>query len=112
MVTVYIPTAFRPFSKDRESVDIELPGGGSLRKVIELLEAECPGIKEPLMFEGGVHPSIAVFINDEQTVDYHDDVDAKGFIGLQHHGEKGQTYRFRNIRIKEIKAEAAEEKAE
>ena len=67
MVTVHIPTAFRPFSKDRESVDLDLPGGGSLRKVIELLEAECPGIKEPLMFQGGVHPSIAVFINDEQT---------------------------------------------
>jgi hypothetical protein len=46
---------------------VELPGGGSLRRVIELLEAECPGIKAPLMFEGGVHPSIAVFINDEQT---------------------------------------------
>lgn len=67
MVTVHIPTAFRSFSADRESVDVELPGGGSLRKVIDLLEAECPGIKEPLMFEGGVHPSIAVFINDEQT---------------------------------------------
>jgi molybdopterin converting factor small subunit len=67
VVTIYIPQAFRQFSGGRESVQIELPGGGSLRKTIDLLEAECPGIKEPLMFEGGVHPSIAVFINDEQT---------------------------------------------
>lgn len=67
MITIHIPTAFRQFSGDRESVTVELPGGGSLRKVIDLLESECPGIKEPLMFEGGVHPSIAVFINDEQT---------------------------------------------
>jgi molybdopterin converting factor small subunit len=68
MVTVHIPTAFRTFSNGRESVDVDLPeGGGSLRRVIDLLEAECPGIKGPLMFEGGVHPSIAVFINDEQS---------------------------------------------
>lgn len=46
---------------------------------------------------------LQIFINGKQTTDYKDDVDAKGHIGLQHHGEKGQTYRFRNIRIKEIK---------
>jgi molybdopterin converting factor small subunit len=67
LITIHIPQAFRPFSSGRESVGVELPGGGSLRRVIDLLEAECPGIKEPLMFEGGVHPSIAVFINDEQS---------------------------------------------
>ncbi|HWO74106.1 MAG TPA: MoaD/ThiS family protein [Dehalococcoidia bacterium] len=67
MVTVYIPAALRKFSGDREKVDLELEGGGSLRRVIELLDKECPGIKEPLMFEGGIHPSIAVFINDEQA---------------------------------------------
>ena len=67
MITVHIPQAFRQFSGGRESVDVELAGGGSLRRVIDLLETECPGIKDPLMFEGGVHPSIAVFINDEQS---------------------------------------------
>ena len=66
MITVHIPAAFRPYSHDREKVDLELPGGGSLRQVVEKLEAECPGIKERLLFEGGIHPSIAVFINDEQ----------------------------------------------
>ena len=67
MVTVHIPTAFRVFSNDRDRVELDLPGGGSMRRVLELLEQECPGISDRLMFEGGVHPSIAVFINDDQS---------------------------------------------
>jgi len=64
MVTVYIPTAFRKFSGDRDQV--EVAGGSSLRQVIERLEGECPGIKDQLMFNGGVHPGLAIFVNDEQ----------------------------------------------
>jgi sulfur-carrier protein len=64
LVTVYIPTAFRKFSGDREEVKVD--GGSSLRQVIERLEDECPGIKEQLMFNGGVHPGLAIFVNDEQ----------------------------------------------
>ena len=45
---------------------------------------------------------LQIFINGKQTTDYRDDMDAKGHIALQHHGEKGQVYRFRNIRIKEL----------
>lgn len=45
---------------------------------------------------------LQIFINGKQTTDYRDDMDAEGYIGIQHHGEKGQTYRFRNIRIKEL----------
>lgn len=48
---------------------------------------------------------LQVWVNGQQTTDFKDDVDAKGHIGLQHHGEKGQTYSFRNIRIKELKPE-------
>lgn len=48
---------------------------------------------------------LQVWVNGQQTTDVKDELDAKGHIGLQHHGEKGQTYRFRNLRIKEIKAE-------
>ena len=32
-----------------------------------------------------------------------DDLDSEGYIAIQHHGEKGQVYRFRNLRIKELK---------
>lgn len=42
-------------------------------------------------------------VNGVQITDYEDDMDAKGYIGIQHHGEKGQTYKFRNLRIKELK---------
>jgi molybdopterin converting factor small subunit len=64
VVTVYIPTAFRRFSGEREKV--EVAGDSSLRTLIERLEQECPGIKEQMLFEGGVHPGLAIFINDEQ----------------------------------------------
>lgn len=43
-----------------------------------------------------------VFVNGILCSDYFDDGRAKGIIALQHHGERGQTYRFRNIRIKEV----------
>ncbi len=64
MITVFIPTAFRKFSGEREQV--EVAGGSSLRQVIERLEAECPGLKEQLVLNGGIHPGLAIFINDEQ----------------------------------------------
>ena len=55
---------------------------------------------------------LQVWVNDKQTTDYHDDVDAKGHIGIQHHGEKGQVYRFKGIRIRSIDAEEKEKKEE
>lgn len=39
------------------------------------------------------------WVNGQQTTDYYDPVDLSGKIGLQHHGEKDQLYRFRNIRF-------------
>jgi hypothetical protein len=47
---------------------------------------------------------IQIFVNGVKTTDIHDSMDAKGYIALQHHGEKGKIYRFRNIQIKEIAA--------
>ena len=46
--------------------------------------------------------SLKIYVNDTLCTDYEDDMDAEGYIGLQHHGEDGQLYRFRNIRIKEL----------
>lgn len=45
---------------------------------------------------------LQVWVNGQLTTDLQDKVDAKGHIGIQHHGEKGKTYRFRNIRIRPI----------
>ena len=43
---------------------------------------------------------IQIELNGVKVTDIEDDTDASGFIGVQHHGEEGQTYRFRNIYIK------------
>lgn len=45
---------------------------------------------------------LKIEINGVVTTDVEDSMDASGPIGLQHHGEKGQTYRFRNARIKAL----------
>ena len=45
---------------------------------------------------------LTIQVNGVTTTEYKDDTDASGFIGIQHHGEKGQTYRFRNLRIQEL----------
>lgn len=47
--------------------------------------------------------SLKIEVNGIVTTDYKDKVDAEGYIAIQHHGEKGQTYKFRNLRIKELK---------
>jgi hypothetical protein len=45
---------------------------------------------------------IKIEVNGVTTTEVDDSMDASGVIALQHHGEKGQLYRFRNLRIKEL----------
>jgi hypothetical protein len=45
---------------------------------------------------------ISINLNGVKVTNLRDSTDAEGYIGIQHHGEKGQTYRFRNIVIKEL----------
>lgn len=45
---------------------------------------------------------IKIEVNGVVTSEFEDDQDASGVIGIQHHGEKGQTYKFRNLRIKPL----------
>ena len=47
---------------------------------------------------------IQIWVNGVKTTDLKDSTDAKGFIAIQHHGEKGQVYRFRNIKILELRS--------
>ncbi len=49
-----------------------------------------------------VGDQIVIQVNDVTTVSTRDAVTSEGHIALQHHGEKGLSYRFRNIRIKEL----------
>lgn len=46
--------------------------------------------------------SLKIEVNDVLITDIHDDVDARGPIGIQHHGEKGATYKFRNLKVREL----------
>jgi len=46
--------------------------------------------------------NLKIFVNGLKTTDYNDKLDAKGYLAIQHHGEKGQTYRFRHLRIREL----------
>jgi hypothetical protein len=48
--------------------------------------------------------SLTIWVNGEMTTAYRDTVDAEGVIGIQHHGEDGKIYRFRDLRIREIGA--------
>lgn len=45
---------------------------------------------------------LVIHLNGVKITDLKDATDAKGRIAIQHHGEKGKTYRFRNIYIKEL----------
>jgi hypothetical protein len=45
---------------------------------------------------------IKIEVNGVVTTEIKDDLDAKGPLGIQHHGEKGKTYRFRNLRVREL----------
>lgn len=45
---------------------------------------------------------LQVWVNGVKTTDYRDPLDVAGHLALQHHGEDGQVYRFRNIRVKEL----------
>ena len=47
---------------------------------------------------------IQIYVNDTLTTDVHDEMDLSGYIGIQHHGEEGLTYQFRNLRIKDLGA--------
>jgi len=46
---------------------------------------------------------LKIEVNGVVTTDVEDAVDARGVIAIQHHGEKGATYKFRNLRLKELR---------
>ena len=67
------------------------PGQAFKRNDWNLYRIECVGNK------------LKISVNGTLCTEFTDDTDAEGYIGLQHHGEKGQTYRFKNPRIKVLK---------
>lgn len=55
--------------------------------------------------------SLTIWVNDEQTTTYRDSEDREGIIGIQHHGEEGKIYRFRNLRVRSLNEAAGTEDA-
>ena len=47
---------------------------------------------------------LTIEVNGTVTTDVEDATDAKGHLAIQHHGEKGAVYRFRNLRVKPLTA--------
>ncbi|MCK5090123.1 MAG: ABC transporter ATP-binding protein, partial [Hyphomicrobiaceae bacterium] len=64
---------------------------GNQDKAVELLSA-LPQVRQ------------VQALGEKIAVTFHDDKDADGYIALQHHGEKGKIYQFRNVRIKQLDA--------
>lgn len=56
-----------------------------------------------------IQDRIKIKVNGVETVNIRDTLDASGYLGIQHHGETGQTYRFRNLFIKELPEIPAED---
>ena len=44
---------------------------------------------------------LQIFVNGVRTTNYRDPMDITGHFAVQHHGEDGKLYRFRNIRVKD-----------
>ncbi len=75
------------------------PSGDAFRKKTKGSFKRHDWNKYKIQAEGS---RLRIWVNGDLCTDYTDDVDAVGYIGIQHHGEAGQIYRFRNIRIKEL----------
>ena len=45
---------------------------------------------------------IQIWVNGTKTTDLKDNTDKKGFLAIQHHGENGQIYRFKSLRLLEL----------
>jgi predicted dehydrogenase len=51
-----------------------------------------------------IGPHIQIYVNGTLTTDIYDEMDTAGYLGIQHHGEKGLVYQFRNLRVKDLGA--------
>ncbi|MEX0822475.1 MAG: DUF1080 domain-containing protein [Rhodothermales bacterium] len=45
---------------------------------------------------------LQIWVNGVRTTDYYDTMDIEGHLALQHHGEDGLVYRFRNVRVRDL----------
>ena len=73
-VVVRVPTVFRKFTDGESLVMLE---SGTIRDLVQQLEAQHPGIAEQLLTpEGELHRFVNVYVNDEDAR-YLDKLDTK-----------------------------------
>ena len=51
--------------------------------------------------------SLKIWVNGEMATAYRDSMNSEGVIGIQHHGEAGKVYRFRNLRVRPLDGSGA-----
>ncbi len=54
-----------------------------------------------------VNDSLTIWVNGTMTTALRDTTDRRGVIGIQHHGEDGKIYRFRDLRIRHLSGAVA-----
>ncbi len=64
MAVVHIPAHFRQYTSDEATVEVP---GGTLRQVIDALDAAHPGMRDILMTSGRVRSEIAIAVNSSIT---------------------------------------------
>ncbi len=64
MPVVHIPSHMRDASAGRDRVEVP---AGTLRAVIDALDAECPGIKRLIVDDGRVRRDLAIAVNSTIT---------------------------------------------
>jgi molybdopterin synthase sulfur carrier subunit len=60
VATVHIPTALRALAGGAEWVEVP---GGTLRQVIDALDARYPGVRAEVVVDGALRPELAVSID-------------------------------------------------
>ena len=62
MATVFIPTMLQPVTDGVKQITVE---GHNVRKILDALDALYPGIRERLLEDGQIKPSISVAVDGE-----------------------------------------------
>ena len=65
MPVVFIPSLMRHLTGGQERVRVP---GSTVRQVINSLEAAHAGVRERIMEDGRIHPSVTVFVDGEQAL--------------------------------------------
>jgi len=64
MATVYIPSLMQTLTGGESKVEIQ---GSTVRQIVENLEAAYPGMKQRLVDDNRIKPSISVAVDGEVT---------------------------------------------